>query len=226
MATRGKKRVRSHSETDKEHVPFAKRMKIDEEENKYSSYQRIEHDSQSDDEHDHFPVRKNGRTLHLNVLRGDVANRILSVGDSSRAMKISKFFDDPDKVRVVSSDTMFKVFTGTFKGVPLSIVATGMGYAMIDFVVREIRHVVQGPLAMVRLGTCGVVHPDYEAGQLLVATKGSTFIQTNRDEIIKGNVENAYSFSPPVKADIPLSSLMVCNLRNALGNDKVKQVMN
>lgn len=173
-----------------------------------------------------FPLRADGSTLHLNVKKGDVANRILSVGDTARAIKLSKFMDRPRCIMVTHSERTFKVFTGTFKGVPLSIVATGMGYPMIDFVVREIKHVVEGPLAMIRLGTCGVIHPDYDAGQILVATKGSTFIQTNHSEIIKGNAKKAYSIADPVRSDIPLSSLLVCNLRDTVGKDRVKQVMN
>ena len=197
--------------------------------------QRLDEDNGSDsdsslvatgDVHTPFPMNDKGRTLHLNVKRGDVANRILTVGDTQRAIKLSKFFDNPDHIMITHSDTTFKVFTGTFKGVPLSIVATGMGYPMMDFVVREIRNVVKGPIAMIRLGTCGVIHEDYDAGQILVATKGSTFIQTNHSEIIKGNAKKAYSIADPVKADIPLSSLLVCNLRDTVGKDKVKQVMN
>ena len=222
MSRNKRKRVRGHSEDDI--TSSNKRFKNLDEENKYSFTPN--NDADSDDDSEGFPLRKNGRTLHLNLIRGDVANRILSVGDSSRAHKLSKFFDYPDQVRITHSDTVFKVFTGEFRGVPLSIVATGMGAAMIDFVVREVRHVVDGPIAMIRLGTCGVIHPDYDAGQLLVATKGSTFIKTHHDEIINGNIEKAYSFSPPVKSDIPLSSLLVCNLRNTVGDEKVKQVMN
>ena len=196
-----------------------KKQKIEEE--KYS-----DSDSSDGDTSEPFPLRKDGRTLHLNVKKGDVANRILSVGDTARAMKLSKYFDNPEEVMVTHSERTFKVFTGLFKGVPLSIVATGMGYPMMDFVVREIRNVVKGPIAMIRLGTCGVIHPDYDAGQILVATKGSTFIQTNHSEIIKGNASKAYSIANPVKADIPLSSLLVCNLRDTVGKEKVKQVMN
>jgi uridine phosphorylase len=222
MSARQRKRVRRFS--DLEGTTMFKRRRLghdDDADAREAGFGHMPSEPQAP-----FPVREDGTTLHLNVKRGDVANRILSVGDTTRAIKLSKFFDKPAHTVVIHSEKTFKVFTGTFKGVPLSIVATGMGYAMIDFVVREIRHVVEGPLAMIRLGTCGVIHPDYDAGQILVATKGSTFIQTNHDQIIKGNMDKAYTITKPVKSDIPLSSQLVCNLRDTVGKDKVKQVMN
>lgn len=86
-----------------------------------------------------FPLLPDGTTLHLNIKRGDVANRIFTVGDLHRAWKLSRFFDKPETcVKVVSTRT-FRTFTGTFRGVPVTLVATGMGTAMMDFVIREIR---------------------------------------------------------------------------------------
>jgi uridine phosphorylase len=79
-----------------------------------------------------------------------VANRILSVGDAHRAWKISRFFDKLESSIYVESTRSFRIFTGTFKGVPISIVATGMGSPMMDFVVRECKKVVDGPMAIMR----------------------------------------------------------------------------
>jgi uridine phosphorylase len=39
-------------------------------------------------------------------------------------------------------------------------------------------------------------------------------------------MDKAYTITKPVKSDIPLSSQLVCNLRDTVGKDKVKQVMN
>lgn len=36
-----------------------------------------------------FPLTSDGTTLHLNIKRGDVANRIFTVGDLHRAWKLS-----------------------------------------------------------------------------------------------------------------------------------------
>lgn len=219
MASR--KRSRRHSEDNT--MAEYKRVKFDD----YKEYDLFERSNKiPQDYFKTFPLRDDGTTLHLEVKEGDVANRVLSVGDSGRAEKLAKFFDRPEETHVTLSGGVFQTLTGTFKGVPISIIVTGMGYAMIDFVVREIRQVVKGPMAIIRFGTCGVINPDYDAGNIYVATKGSTFIQTNHCEIIKGNKEKAYTFAHPVKSDIVLSSQLVCNLRDTVGKDKVNQVMN
>ena len=112
----------------------------------------------------------------MNIKRGEVANRIFTVGDTYRAWKLSRFFDKPETCYKVVSKTTFRTFTGTFRGVPVTLVATGMGVPMMDFVVREIRAVVEGPMAVMRLGTCGIMNEKCTAGDVVVASEGSIFV--------------------------------------------------
>jgi uridine phosphorylase len=71
------------------------------------------------------------------------------VGTASRAAVLAAHFDgaggsDP-KGRDVpgiffhESGRGFTVYTGKMNGVPVSVVAIGMGMAMMDFLVRELR---------------------------------------------------------------------------------------
>ena len=53
---------------------------------------------------------------------------------------------------------------------PVSIVSTHMGMPNMDFVVRETRAVVEGQMAIVRLGTCGALQPPASLGNLIIAT--------------------------------------------------------
>ena len=48
-----------------------------------------------------------------------------------------------------------------------------MGTPMMDFVVRETRAVVDGPMAIIRLGTCGLLDALTPVGTLVVASQGS-----------------------------------------------------
>lgn len=52
-----------------------------------------------------------------------------------------------------------------------------MGMANMDFVIRECLAVVEGPLAMVRLGTCGAIQPPAHLGNFLVASQGSVCVR-------------------------------------------------
>lgn len=80
------------------------------------------------------------------------------------------FAESPSRVAVVHSSRGFVTHTGTFGGVPVSIIATGMGLAMADFVARELRACVDAtaadPVLLVRLGTCGSMAPNVPVGML------------------------------------------------------------
>ncbi len=53
---------------------------------------------------------------------------------------------------------------------------------MMDFFVRELRAVVSGPMAIIRLGTCGGLSLDAPAGSVVIASKGSVFVSRKWDE--------------------------------------------
>jgi len=73
-----------------------------------------------------------------------------------------------ENVTVVESTRGFTTYTGLHQGTPVSIIATGMGTAMIDFVIRETRAIVDGEMAIFRFGTCGGLGKT-EAGAIVVA---------------------------------------------------------
>lgn len=74
-----------------------------------------------------FPRDPEGRVYHINVKHGQVANRILTVGDHVRAKAIAKWLDSeaeaghPTFVHI--SQRGFLTITGRYKGVPVSIMA-------------------------------------------------------------------------------------------------------
>lgn len=65
------------------------------------------------------PRDDEGRVHHLHVKEGDVAARILSVGDTARAERISKLMDGGKASRVIVAPRGFVTYTGTYKGVPV-----------------------------------------------------------------------------------------------------------
>ena len=124
-----------------------------------------------------------GRTMHLRLRACDVAPRILSVGDAGRASRIAAFLDGGGATSVTRSSRGFVTHFGTYNGVPVSVIATGMGGAMMDFVVRECRMVLQGPMAVLRLGTCGGVSPSATPGAVVVASGGSVLVRRDADTV-------------------------------------------
>lgn len=78
---------------------------------------------------------------------------------------------------------------------------------MMDFFVREIRAVVQGPMAIIRYGTCGGLGPDALPGTVVCASKGSSFVGRNYDYFRPGGAEAGQT--PYTFCDV--STLQLCS---------------
>ena len=97
-----------------------------------------------------FPMDSDNRTYHVGTRPGETANLIVTVGDPHRADILASYLDkEPVPIRI-SSKRGFLTITGSFQGTRVSIVAIGMGTAMMDFFVREVRAVVSGPMKIIR----------------------------------------------------------------------------
>jgi len=62
-----------------------------------------------------FPVDAEGRTYHLGTRRGEVANRILSVGSEKRALMLAEYLQPPAPGRglfMLESSRGFLTVTG------------------------------------------------------------------------------------------------------------------
>lgn len=73
-------------------------------------------------------MRVAARFAHKKMNR--VANRIITVGDYTRARRISKSFDGGRAKFEFESQRKFLTLTGTFSGVPITVVAIGMGFSV------------------------------------------------------------------------------------------------
>ncbi|KAJ3107719.1 hypothetical protein HDU97_003389 [Phlyctochytrium planicorne] len=170
-----------------------------------------------------FPLDDEGRTYHVGTKVGETANRVLTVGDPSRADLIAKLLDPTPAHTRVHSKRGFLTITGAYKGVPVSIVAIGMGVSMMDFFVREVRAVVRGPMAIVRFGSCGSITPRGIVGQIAVSTDGSIMVSRNYDYFTGKNAKKGspYLFSEPVNPDEDLSKLLVTKMESSVGPENV-----
>ena len=60
---------------------------------------------------------EDGRTHHVGVAKGEVANRIVLVGSSSRAATLCSLLDGAPQFSI-KSHRGFETYTGTFQGTP------------------------------------------------------------------------------------------------------------
>jgi len=103
--------------------------------------------------------------LHLRVRPGDVAERVLVVGDPERANQISNLLEEP---RVVNTNRGFLTYTGRFYGVPITVATHGVGAPSLAIVLEEL--IEMGARVIIRLGTAGALSGDLELGDVVIPT--------------------------------------------------------
>jgi uridine phosphorylase len=114
--------------------------------------------------------------MHLCVQRGDIANRVIICEDSWRAWKLARYFDNPNHCIYVHSPRHFEIYTGLFQGVPITVLASGIGTPMVDFAVREAKFVVDGPMAICRFGSACAMSKQTKIGNVVLASKGGFIV--------------------------------------------------
>jgi DeoD family purine-nucleoside phosphorylase len=103
--------------------------------------------------------------IHLRAEPGDYAEACLLPGDPLRAKYISETF--MEDVRQVNGERAMLGYTGTFRGKPVSVQASGMGCPSAAIAIEEL--IQLGVRRIVRVGTCGALQPDLALGDLIIA---------------------------------------------------------
>jgi len=113
-----------------------------------------------------LPKNAQGRFYHINCGPGDLAAYILTCGDPARARKIARGFDN---VAVRRRNREFLTYTGCYRGIPLSVMATGIGPDNTAIAVIEAAQCVS-TATFIRLGSCGALPPEIAAGDLVITS--------------------------------------------------------
>lgn len=116
-------------------------------------------------------------TKHMNAAPGDFAPTVLMPGDPLRAQYIADNW--LDGVRRVTDVRNMWGFTGTYKDMPVSIMAHGMGIPSASIYCTELVS-EYGVKRLVRVGSCGTTHPDVKLRDVLIAMGASTDSNVNR----------------------------------------------
>lgn len=94
-------------------------------------------------------------TPHIGAHKGQIAKRVLMPGDPKRAQWIAKkYLKSPKLINEVRG---MLGYTGTYKGVPVTVMAHGMGIPSICIYVHEL-FTFYGAKAIYRVGSCGVTN--------------------------------------------------------------------
>jgi len=113
------------------------------------------------------------RQYHIGLGPGELAEYILLPGDQDRTAKIAQRFDRIDREH---SNREFASASGTYKGLPVSIVSTGIGTDNVEIAVAEILAITTRP-TFIRVGSCGALQPEMGLGDLAITT-GAVRLET------------------------------------------------
>ena len=129
-------------------------------------------------------LNSDGSIYHLHLKPGEVASTIITVGDPDRVAEVSRYFD---LIELERQHREFKTVTGIYKGIRLTVIATGIGTDNIDIVLNELdalfqfdlesrtRKETDTKLRFIRIGTSGAVQEDIPLDSFLVSERALAF---------------------------------------------------
>lgn len=118
-------------------------------------------------------INEDGSIFHLHVKPGQLADKVILVGDPGRVKQVAGFLDNQE---CHISNREFTTVTGTYKGKRVTVISTGIGCGNIDIVMNEIDALANidfqtreakdrlRSLEIVRIGTCGGLQPTTPVG--------------------------------------------------------------
>jgi uridine phosphorylase len=122
-------------------------------------------------------TNSDGSIFHLNLLPGDISDKIIIVGDPGRVDMLSALLTS---IRVRKENREFRTVTGTFENGEVTIISSGIGTDNIDILVNELDALVNidlqtgqikednVSLTFIRLGTSGGLRSDVPAGSCVL----------------------------------------------------------
>jgi uridine phosphorylase len=123
-------------------------------------------------------TNKDGSIYHLNLIPGDIANKIIIVGDPGRVDMLASLMQD---IRVRKENREFRTVTGSFENTEITVISSGIGTDNIDILVNELDALVnidlitgivkEEPVSLtfIRLGTSGGLRADVPAGSCVLS---------------------------------------------------------
>lgn len=126
-------------------------------------------------------INPDGSIYHLNLLPGDVAEYVITVGDPDRVGDVSKYFD---RIEYKKGKREFITHTGYIGNKRITVISTGIGTDNIDIVFNELDALVNidfstreikshlTSLSIIRVGTSGAVQEDIPMGTILASSHG------------------------------------------------------
>jgi purine-nucleoside phosphorylase len=152
--------------------------------------------------------------IHLAAKPGDIAKYVIISGDPFRIKHMAEAFLT-DSICFNTTRGMLG-FTGFYQGRRISMLGTGMGIPSTAIYVHELIH-HYGVKTIVRCGTIGVMLPDMELGELVIAISAAT------DSAFNKITFNGHDFAPTADFSLLEQAVNIC--RSKQKSFRVAQVL-
>ena len=120
------------------------------------------------------------RQYHIDLAPGELAEYILLPGDPDRPDLVAPLFD---RVELRRHHREFVTITGSYKGLRVSVVSTGIGTDNVEIAVAEILAITRHP-TFIRIGSCGVLREDIALGDLVISS-GAVRLETTTSWFVR-----------------------------------------
>ncbi|MGM9619851.1 MAG: nucleoside phosphorylase [Bacteroidaceae bacterium] len=131
-----------------------------------------------------FILNQDGSVFHLHLKPGQLAGKVILVGDPGRVSLVASHLTD---IEMEVQSREFHSVTGMYHGKRITVLSTGIGCDNIDIVVNELDALVnidfdtrtekqtKTSLEIVRIGTCGGLQPYTPVGTYVISEKSIGF---------------------------------------------------
>ena len=144
------------------------------------------------------PTDGDGRVYHLRLGKGDVPGYMILPGAPERTAIIAESWEG---AKEIASYREYRTMTGLYKGIEVGTTSTGIGAASSEIAIHEL--CTLGVHTCIRVGTTGVIQPEYGLGDLVIPAAC-----VRHDGTSDGYIEPAY----PAAADtfVTMALMQAC----------------
>lgn len=133
----------------------------------------------------------NQHTPHIKATSADFAETVLMPGDPLRSKFVAENF--LENARLVNNVRGIQGYTGTYRGVPVSVMASGMGMPSIGIYSYELYHFF-GVESIIRIGSAGGLADDIQLRDVIIGMGACTNSSFQDQYKLNGNYAPIASF--------------------------------
>ena len=110
-------------------------------------------------------TRPDGKMWHIGLDENDIGKHVILPADPARCAMVAEQFEDG---RLVTVSRGNPAYTGNYRGIPVSVMCTGMGAMAEAVAVEELKQI--GAKTLIRMGTCGSLQKSVPEGSFVICT--------------------------------------------------------